>query len=472
MPTVVIPDDVKKEIQYRVDNGIYAGIVVGILDSNGTGFYSYGVKSNKTNEPLDENTIFEIGSISKSFTGLLLADMVIKNEVKFDDPLQKYLPEGVTAPTFNGDSIKLINLADHTSGLPYMPVGGIAGDFFREYSEKQSYDLLNNYELTYPIGSKLRYSNYAVGLLGHTLARINNMNYEELLIERICKPLGLNNTRVIITPEMQKNIAVGHKIGIEQKYFGLSTLAGAASIHTNAVDLLKYVSANMGQEETDLYPAMQLMHKISRDRGNGIMGIGWRVRPSGKNEIVERTGATSGFFAFAGFIKGPDGDKGVVVLANSKQSVLDIGMHLLYPKNSINHRKPSMANKLGEEIDKNGIEAGIKTFWELKTKNTHTIVEYEMNTLGYLYLQNNEIEKALAVFELNTELFPNLSNPYDSYGEALMKNGENEKAIANYKRSLELYRGNLNAIEMLKKLGVDTDSLMKEIQRPPLDTIK
>ncbi len=103
-----LSEEIQNNVQLRIDNGTNTGIVIGIIDANTTKYYSYGIKSLETEEPVNEHSIFEIGSISKTFTGILLADMVLKNKMRLDDHLQKYLPEGITAPTRNGESIKLI----------------------------------------------------------------------------------------------------------------------------------------------------------------------------------------------------------------------------------------------------------------------------------------------------------------------------------------------------------------------------
>lgn len=180
-----LPDEIDKNIELRIENGVNTGIVVGIIDANGTtDYYSYGVKSLKTKEAVDRKSIFEIGSISKAFTGILLADAVLKNKMKLDDPLQKYLPEGVIAPSRNEETIKLVNIANHTSSLPRMPSNfnpENPANPFADYSEEQLYDFLQNYELPRDIGSQYEYSNYAMGLLGHILALQNNTTYEELL---------------------------------------------------------------------------------------------------------------------------------------------------------------------------------------------------------------------------------------------------------------------------------------------------
>jgi tetratricopeptide (TPR) repeat protein len=156
---------------------------------------------------------------------------------------------------------------------------------------------------------------------------------------------------------------------------------------------------------------------------------------------------------------------GVVVLSNSNVSVDDVGVHLLHPESALTESKNSIGGILKTIIEEDGLETAVKTYWELKKnhQNEYDFGENQLNILGYSYLGGEELEKAIAVFKLNMEAFPNSSNVYDSYGEALMKNNQNEQAIVNYKKSIDLNPANTNAIDMLKKLGVDTTSLLEEV---------
>jgi CubicO group peptidase (beta-lactamase class C family) len=463
----MISEEVKDNIKSRVENSINTGIVVGVISSNGITYYSYGLKSLVTKEVVDENSVFEIGSISKTFTGILLADMVIKGDLNLDDPLQDLLPEGITAPTRNGESIKLFHLSNHTSSLPRLPNNmspANPANPYADYSEKQLYDFLNGYELTRDIGSKYEYSNYAAGLLGHVLASKRKLTFEELMVDVIAKPLGMENTRVDFTPQMKKNLAMGHSNGIEVENWDLPTIAGAGAIRSTAVDMLKYLAANMGLEKSSLYTAMQLAHKNSgsEDR-NPIVGLGWGTLKQDGVEIIWHNGGTGGYVSFTGFIKG--GDKGVVVLSNSDAGVDDIGIHLLQPTAALNNPKPSIATKLKSIFEGEGVETATKTYWELKKNQTdeYDFGENELNNLGYSFLGEEKVEKAIAVFKINVQAFPNSSNVYDSYGEALLKSGDKEKAIENYSKSVELNPGNEGGIKVLKDLGVGTDKLIKEI---------
>ncbi|MCW5515491.1 serine hydrolase [Muriicola sp. Z0-33] len=462
-----LSDEVIENIKLRIDNGKNPGIVIGIIDQEGTRYHSFGVKSLKTDEPVNEYSIFEIGSISKTFTGILLADMVVKGKLNLEDPLQILLPDGVKAPTRNGVSIKLVHMANHTSSLPRMPDNfnpANPANPYIDYSEKQLYDFLNSYELSRDIGSKYEYSNYAAGLLGHLLAAKNNTTYEELMLSVIANPLKMENTGILLTPEMSKHLATGHRGRIEVENWDLTTLAGAGAIRSSAVDMIKYLAANMGMVKTKLYPAMQLSHKNSRAEGaEPIVGLGWHTQVFDEEEIIWHNGGTGGYRTFAGFTK--DGSKGVVVLCNSTTGADDLGRHLLYSKSPLNKIKSSIGAKMLQVIERDGLTAALDTYSELKKSpiDIYDFSENELNDLGYYFLARKELENALAVFKLNIENYPNSSNVYDSYGEAFMEKGNKEKAIENYEKSVAINPGNLNGLDKLKELGVDTNKLVTEI---------
>ncbi|WP_107038014.1 serine hydrolase [Brumimicrobium mesophilum] len=463
-----ISEEIKNNIKARVDYGINTGIVVGIVTSKGTEYHSYGVKSFETEEKVDENSIFEIGSITKTFTGLLLADAVVKRELNLDDPIQNLLPNGINAPTKNGESIKLFHLSNHTSSLARLP-GNLTisnpSNPYGDYSVEQMYEFLNTYELPRAIGSQFEYSNYAVGLLGNILAAKSKSSYEELMVDIIAKPLGMGNTRIVLTPEMKKNLAFGHSNGVQVENWDLPTLAGAGAIRSSALDMAKYLSANMGIVTTNLFPALELTHKISS--GDSIkqkVGLGWIIEEKNDSKIIWHNGATGGYRAFTGFIK--NGDYGVIVLTNSAAPITDLGMYMLDSSKTLIQPKPSISLEMRKLLDNKSIKKATKSYWNISEneKDQYNFEENELNSLGYFYIQKNEIDKAVAVLALNVQAYPESFNAYDSYAEALMLNNENKKAIANYKKSLELFPGNTNGIEMLKKLGVDTKEFEKEVK--------
>ena len=213
-----ITDKLKETIQSLVDNNkTNAAIVVGLVDPNGTQFYGYGNMSNANPITVDKDTIFAIGSITKVFTTILLADMVDRGLVNLDDPIEKYLPPSIKVPTYNGQKITLENLATHTSGLPEFPVSHCVSNFNgtdddddsiqarlffiecdKNYTFDQLYQDLSNTTLTSEPGSKFAYSTFGISLLGHILALKSGMSYDELLKERILNVLGMNSTSIVL----------------------------------------------------------------------------------------------------------------------------------------------------------------------------------------------------------------------------------------------------------------------------------
>ena len=207
--------------------------MVGVIDPKGRWIVAYGSLNEGDARPLNGDTIFEIGSATKVFTSLLLADMVQRGEVSLDDPVAKYLPPSVKMPERNGRSITLVDLATHTSGLPRLP-SNLApkdpGNPYADYSVEQLYEFLSSYQLTRDIGSKYEYSNLGGGLLGYVLARRAGKSYEDLVESRICAPLGMSNTRITLTPEMKARLAAGHNAALDKvENWDLPTLAGGLS---------------------------------------------------------------------------------------------------------------------------------------------------------------------------------------------------------------------------------------------------
>ncbi|MGD1082959.1 MAG: serine hydrolase [Candidatus Sulfotelmatobacter sp.] len=311
------------------------GIVVGIVDSTGRRTISYGKFDTGDNRAVDGNTIFEIGSVTKVFTSLILVDMVQRGEVALTDPVAKYLPAGVKMPERNGRQITLEDLATHTSGLPRLPSNlspKDAANPYADYSVEQLYQFLSGYQLTRDIGSQYEYSNLGGGLLGHVLARRAGMDYEKLVRSRICEPLGMRNTLITLSAEMKTRFAVGHDATMQRvAYWDLPTLAGAGALRSTANDMLTFVGANLGYDKTPLAPAMTAMLAVRRPTGvPGLeVGLAWHILTRDGHEIVWHNGGTGGFRSFIGFERKTG--MGVVVLSNAETSegVDDIGQHLL-----------------------------------------------------------------------------------------------------------------------------------------------
>ncbi|MFY9645284.1 MAG: serine hydrolase, partial [Terriglobales bacterium] len=280
------------------------GIVVGILDPSGRRIVSYGSLEKGNKRPLDGNTIFEIGSVTKVFTSLLLADMIQRGEVALNDPVAKYLPATVKMPERNGRQITLLDLATHTSGLPRLP-GNLnpkdPANPYADYSVDQLYQFLSDYQLTRDIGSQYEYSNLGGGILGLALSRHAGMDYEALVRARLCEPLGLKSTTITLSPDMKGRLAIGHNQALETvASWDLPTLAGAGALKSTANDLLSFLAANLGYTKSPLAPAMAAMLTTRRPTGtSGLeIALGWHILTVAGREIIWHNGGTGGFRTF------------------------------------------------------------------------------------------------------------------------------------------------------------------------------
>ncbi len=319
-------------IQSRVDEDRAVGIVLGVIEADGTTrIVSYG-DAGPNARPLGEKTVFEIGSITKVFTATLLADMAARGEVSLADPVAKYLPESVTMPTRDGQEIILLDLSTHHSGLPRLP-----GNFspkdptnpYADYTVEQMYTFLSGYKLKRDIGSEYEYSNLAVGLLGHVLARASGQSYEGLVRERILEPLGMTRTGIELNEDMQDWVTDGHDAeGNVVPLWDLPTLAGAGALRSDVTDMLVFVAANTGPATTQLERSMRATHEM-QERVNKRMAVAlnWHVQYVGDEQILWHNGGTGGFRTFIGF--DPATSVGVVVLTNSGHGADDIGFHLI-----------------------------------------------------------------------------------------------------------------------------------------------
>ena len=310
----------------RLTSSPFRGIVVGLLDANGSRrVVAVGVPADR---------VFEIGSITKVFTASILAGMVADGSVRFDDPVAKFLPASVHVPARNGRQITLVDLSTQSSGLPRLPLNMAPRDStnpYADYSVDQLYTFLSSYELPRDPGETYEYSNLGVGLLGHALALKAGVSYEDLVRRRILTPLGMRETAITLSPALRARIAPGHDAtGEVVPNWDLPTLAGAGALRSTVGDMLTFLAANLDTSASPLTRALKQTHVSRRGAGSATMtiGLGWHIlaRPQGA-AIVWHNGGTGGYRSFAGF------DEvrrvAVVVLTNANIGADDIGFHLL-----------------------------------------------------------------------------------------------------------------------------------------------
>uniref|UniRef100_Q01UA1 Beta-lactamase n=1 Tax=Solibacter usitatus (strain Ellin6076) TaxID=234267 RepID=Q01UA1_SOLUE len=326
-------DEIREILVRRIDHQKQAaGIVAGIIDPSGRRVVAYGNLAKGDPRTVDGDTIFEIGSLTKIFTSLLLADAVTHKEVALDDSAAKYLPETVKMPERSGKSITLADLSTHSSGLPSLP-GNLklkdARNPYADYRVDDLYEFLSGYALPRDPGSEFEYSNLGGGLLGHVLACRAGTDYESLIRSRITQPLGMPDTGITLSGSMKGRMATGHNAMLAPvPNWDLASLAGAGGLRSSANDMLTLLEAFLGYKDSSLAPAMKAMLEVRRPLGKMGIGLGWFMLGA----AAWHDGGTGGFRAFAGCdLKARIG---VIVLSNAAtpNGVDDIGIHLLNPK--------------------------------------------------------------------------------------------------------------------------------------------
>ncbi len=329
--------EIDSMLKPRVGSHPGLGIIVGTIDATGKRTIVHaGSAGEGVSRPLDADTVFEIGSISKVFTAALLADMVRRGEVSLEDPVAKLLPASVHVPSRDGREITLLSLATHSSGLPRMPTNFTPKDPenpYADYTVAQMYEFLSSYKLPRPVGETVEYSNLGVGLLGHALALRLGKSYEAAVAERILRPLGMKDTAVVLTPGMKSRMSVGHAGGgYATSNWDLPTLAGAGGIRSTVNDMLTFLAASLGSGPAAVRAALEMSQapRLETKAPPGHVGLAWQIRDDEGVRIIWHNGGTGGFHSFAGL----DGARrlAVVVLYNSSASIDDLGFHLLNPR--------------------------------------------------------------------------------------------------------------------------------------------
>jgi len=348
-PNDSLEDIVKQAVEQEFERKAHIGMIVGAVADGDEVLLGFGKPRLGGSEPVDADTVFEIGSISKVFTGILLAKKVESGELNLDDPIKELVPEGWTLSKA-AQGITLRHLTTHTSGIPRLPTNMIGfsfvfkplfgGDPYRHYTEESFREALESIALDFEPGTDRSYSNFAVGLLGFLLTTHNGTDYETLLLTELCEPLGLERTASINNDWHLEHFAEGYrtssKAGPAMLAMGSSQwllpnpLAGAGGIRSTGTDMMKFLKSNMGLVSTPFDAAIELSHEeIYKENDFRSMGMNWirDFEDDLSQNILWHNGGTGGFKTFLGFTE--DRRFGVFALSNASISVDGMGDSLL-----------------------------------------------------------------------------------------------------------------------------------------------
>ncbi|MCX2680489.1 serine hydrolase [Galbibacter sp. EGI 63066] len=329
--TAQIPKEVKKEIQYRVKNKINPSIAIGLSDSTGTHFYVHGYKNLETQVKADENTLYEIGSITKTFTALLLAKYATEDSIDINDAANLFLPDSIDLTDKNGVEVSLKSLSTHSSGLPRLPGNmGTASnlDPYVDYTRENMFAFLSHY-IPRSVDKNFMYSNLGAALLGEILSIYKNKPYKELLQEDILTPLDLQHTFLTVPNSQKSNFAKGYMGDQQVSHWNFKAIAPAGALRSSIKDLVKYGKSYL-DPENPLLEAQKLTTSLQFKDEKGLEhGLGWFI----EQNIIAHGGGTGGFRTFLAVDL--SGKRVIAIMTNSGSSPAeDIAKYIIDPKRS------------------------------------------------------------------------------------------------------------------------------------------
>lgn len=268
-----------------VDAKRVEAVSIGVIKAGETTTVHLGNARGDGGRPNDD-TVYEIGSVSKVFTALLVTDAVARGDLRLDQPVQDLLPAGVKMPAGNDREITILDILTHRSGLPQMPNNVPMEDPnnpVADYTSKFAFEFLNGHQLRREPGAEYEYSNFAMGLLGHLVSRKYGLSYDELLKQRINRPLGMRATAVKLSPDMRRNLATPHAFeGVPASLMGFADIPGAGGVCSSMRDMLLFSQAHIDTPDDAIGKAIDLTwqkHPVIGAPQN-LMGLGWHFMPN------------------------------------------------------------------------------------------------------------------------------------------------------------------------------------------------
>lgn len=446
----------------------FASLDIGVIKNGTIHRYHFG--------PGKATQLFEIGSVTKTFTSLILAHAILEKRVKADDDIRKYLHGDYPNLAYDGHPIRLIHLVNLTSGLPNnMPepdnfFKGMSNDsmafayvrLHRDYPKSSFLTDLHKVKLDTVPGLRPAHSNAAAQLLGYLLEDIYHRPFAELLEKYVTGPLRMEHTFFVVPTTEQASMAKGHgKEGRVMPYVPYN-ISYAFGLKSDLADMVRYIRYQLNDND----PAVKMTHQVTwGDQKSLAIGMNWLISetPDGKTKLLHN-GTTFGFTTQIQFY--PELHFGVVLLSDiyadgTGDQLGALADRIFEESNySVEERNsdafgfsPSIGRFLGQ-IQTDGFDQATKAYQQLKSHDpAFHLDERELNQWAYALLAKGKKQEALAMFKLNVVLYPESFNTYDSLAEIYEDLGDKALATKNYRKSLELNPKNDNAAEHLKKLA-------------------
>lgn len=342
--------EVEEHIEQKIKDGKLVGIFIGHISAGGEVHrIAKGTLKAGGSTPVTGQSLFEIGSISKVFTTLVLARVMQENGISLDDEAEQYLPESMSLPEYKDREIVIRDLVTHTSGLPSLPDNMFPEDSsnpYADYTMEKLKKYLATTELTRAPGSKFEYSNLGLSLVGHILETVTGKEYEQLVIDKIAKPLNMGDTKIMITDTDSSRLAIGHSKGKTVANWDLPVFEGAGALRSTGNDMMVFLKTQMGNKKSALWPYIQktqqplFVIEEGLSRQTDKIGMGW-FYATDKDTIMWHSGGTGGYRSFIGINK--ETGSGTVVLSNSTADISDLYFHLIDSSYTLTESKESIS---------------------------------------------------------------------------------------------------------------------------------
>lgn len=428
-----------------------------LVAENGKVIYKKGIGyANKELEVLNmPNTKHRIGSLTKQFTAMMILQLVEQKVIELDATINTYISD---YPRAGGNEITIHHLLTHSSGIPRFRLK----NYRDPYTPQELLALWDDSGLDFRPGSQFTYSNPGYFLLGVIIERVTKKSYEQVLQERILGPLGMKNSGYDRHNTLLKNRSSGYVkkgIGYENAgYTDMTVSYSAGAMYSTVEDMYRWDQALYSNKI--LSPKYTALLFESHIAGLGrFYGYGWfnSKYPIGNTKdsikVLEHSGGIQGYSAR---ITRVPSDKNLIIILSNVQGTetrpMTYAINGILKEKSYDLPKRSFADGLSNIISQQGLDAGIVFYRNQKTSDQFEVKEREMNSLGYDFLEAEKLHIALEIFKMNTDLFPESSNAYDSLGEVHALLGNKDKAIENYRQAVTLNPENTNALKALRNL--------------------
>jgi CubicO group peptidase (beta-lactamase class C family) len=448
-----------KDIPALMEKSGVPGLSIAVIRGGKTVWTgSFGVRSEATKKPVTEDTMFNVGSLSKPVFAYGVLKLIDAGKLKLDEPLAPYLPKEFTEgdPRFKQITARLV--LSHRTGFPNWPGDG------------------KPLTIHFTPGERFSYSGAGMVFLQKAVEKITGKPLNDYMQEAVFGPLGMKHSSYVWNPAFENEVAIGHDVGgAPVDLFKSDQANAAASLATTAGDYAIFLDAVLRQQglQADTLREMETP-QIAVDPGCSncvegtptgklstviFWGLGFGIEKTAEGESLWHWGDNGVFKAF--FVVRPATKSGVVYLTNSENG-LSIGRQVVAETlggeqpafdwlKYDNYDSPAMSFTR-VALDKGGAAALAEFSKDLVSG---AIAEGTINQAGYSLIGTRKVADAILVFEKNVALHPGSWNAYDSLGEAYMKNGDKDLAVKNYRKSVELNPANENGLAALKKLGAD-----------------